>query len=87
MSFLRIGILSSAMLLAATVATAADNWTIESQKRVSAVSWNAEIYIKCTGSRNRGETFKILVMDSGGYESVTGPREKTLEKVANFHCS
>ena len=75
------------MLLAATVVIAADNWVIESSKKVSAVSWNAEIYIKCTGTRNRGESFKILVKDNGRYESVTGPVETTLEKVANFHCS
>lgn len=87
MSFLQISVVASAILFAATAATAQGNWAVESSKQVSAVSWNAEIYVKCTGSRNRGETFKILVKKDGRYESVTGPTESNLDKVANFHCS
>ena len=62
------------------------NWTIESTKKVSAVSWKAESYIRCTGSRNRGDTFNILHLDNGRYQSVTGPTESSLGKVADFHC-
>lgn len=64
-----------------------NNWTVESTKKVSAVNWFAETYVKCTGSRNRGESFKILHLDNGRYQSVTGPIETTLNKVANFHCN
>jgi hypothetical protein len=61
-------------------------WAVVSRKKVAAVSWNAEITIQCTSGRNRGETYTVLALDSGRFESVTGPKEDSLEKVAKFHC-
>jgi hypothetical protein len=64
-----------------------NNWAIESTKKVAAVSWHAETYVRCTGSRNKGDTYKILHLDNGRYQSVTGPTETTIKKVSDFHCN
>lgn len=73
-------------LLGSSIAQAEGQWTIVSTKEVSAVSWHAEIVIKCTAGRHNGELNTILVMDNGYYASVYGPTKKSLEEVANFHC-
>lgn len=45
---------------------------VETYRQGGAVSWNAENYVKCTGSRNRGEAFKILAKKDDRYETVSG---------------
>jgi len=62
-------------------------WVIESTKELKANGWHAETYIRCTGSRNSGESYKILHLDSGRYKSVYGPTEPTIKTIADFHCN
>lgn len=62
------------------------SWTVESTRKERGVSWHSQITIKCTGGARRGETFPILALDSGRFQSIYGPTESTLKEVADFHC-
>ena len=63
-----------------------ERWTVLSDNKVRAVSWHREIRVRCNIGVHRGDTFTILVLDSGNYQSVTGPAEKTLSKAVEFEC-